>query len=183
MNSYKQQCAFTLIELLITLIIISILVTTGVPNLQHFVQNNRLTSYTNTLIATFNFARGEAITVNRAVNITAITAHNWAQGWTIWIDNNDNSLLNVDEIIREVKFNGTITINGPTNLAKISLADVHDLERTLSYRGNGTLAVNLAIKNHLIFTVCDDRSAVKGRQITLSRTGHVNLKNDKFPCS
>ncbi|WP_103918988.1 pilus assembly FimT family protein [Candidatus Venteria ishoeyi] len=56
---------FSLLELMVVLAIVSILVTTGLPQLSDFVKNSRLTTQTNNFVATLNMARTEAITVTR----------------------------------------------------------------------------------------------------------------------
>ncbi|MDM8547835.1 GspH/FimT family pseudopilin [Candidatus Venteria ishoeyi] len=87
---------FSLLELMVVLAIVSILVTTGLPQLSDFVKNSRLTTQTNNFVATLNMARTEAITRNQDVFVTAIpekdstlagaSNNEWSRGWTVWID-------------------------------------------------------------------------------------------------
>ncbi|MEN8218706.1 MAG: GspH/FimT family pseudopilin [Pseudomonadota bacterium] len=187
MNTQKQS-AFTLIEAMITLSVLAILVAVAMPNLSGFLQDNRLTSHTNTLVATLNYARGEAITRNRAVNLTAVSptdsSNEWGQGWTIWSDLNDDGTVDDTEIIREITPGGATMIDGPNNIAGISLAEVDGSLKssTLSYRGNGTLAVNLGLNDDITFTICDKRAGEKGREIVISRTGRARLADNQYSC-
>ncbi len=203
----KKQTGFTLIEAMVTLSVLAILIAIGIPSLIDFLQNNRLTTHTNTLVATLNYARGEAITRNRAVNLTAVSpgdsTNEWGPGWTIWsdfdndgqiddcitpptncVDFNGDSIVNDTEIIREITPGGATMIDGPNNIAGISLAEVDASLKssTLSYRGNGTLAVNLGLGVNIAFTICDKRTGEKGRQIEISRTGRARLTNNHYLC-
>jgi len=183
----KKQTGFTLIEAMVTLSVLAILIAIGIPNLTGFLQDNRLTTHTNTLVATLNYGRGEAITRNRAVNLTALASNSsneWSHGWTIWSDLNEDGTLDDTEIIREITPGGATMIDGPNNIAGISLAEVDASlkSRTLSYRGNGTLAVNLGLGVNIAFTICDKRTGEKGRKIEISRTGRAILTNNHYSC-
>jgi type IV fimbrial biogenesis protein FimT len=210
MNTQKQL-GFNLIEVLVTLSVVGILATIGLPNLNGFLLNNKLTSRTNKLVSTFNFTRGEAIMQNTPIHITAITAEdavttdNWGKGWTIWVDKNGNKALDdtnttppesseegeiptpvIPENLHDVKLSGTTTIKlenddfSTISLTDISLAQVENdlIPRTLSYRGDGTLAVTQPIQFH----ICDNRIGEKGRTIEIRPTGRVALTNDEFQC-
>jgi len=184
----KKQTGFTLIEAMVTLSVLAILIAIGIPNLTGFLQDNRLTTHTNTLVATLNYARGEAITRNRAVNLTAVspsnTSNEWGPGWTIWSDLNEDNTVDDTEIIREIRPGGATMIDGPNNITGISLAEVEASLKssTLSYRGNGTLAVNLGLGVNIAFTICDKRTDEKGRKIEISRTGRAILTNNHYSC-
>ncbi|MCK5523985.1 MAG: GspH/FimT family pseudopilin [Thiomargarita sp.] len=190
MNTQKQL-GFNLIEVLVTLSVVGILATIGLPNLNGFLLNNKLTSRTNKLVSTFNFTRGEAIMQNGPVHLTAITADDWGKGWTIWVDRNGNGEPDADvdppEILHEVKFSGTTTIKleddnfNATSLDTLSIAQVDDdlKDKTLSYTGgNGTLALTGLIQ----FNICDNRTGEKGRKIEIRPTGRVALTDDEFQC-
>ncbi len=183
MNTQKQL-GFNLIELLVTLSVVGILATIGLPNLRDFLLNNKLTSRTNKLVSTFNFTRGEAIMQNGPIHITAVIADDWGKGWTIWVDRNGTGELETDvtppEILHEVKFSGTTTIKVDQTFKNILSAPLENelKERTLSYRGDGTLALTQPIQFH----ICDNRTGEKGRTIEIRPTGRVALTNDEFQC-
>jgi type IV fimbrial biogenesis protein FimT len=65
----KNEQGFTLVELMTTLSIAAILTFTAAPYVGQMVQSNALTSQSNEMIATFNFARSEAIRRNSTVKI------------------------------------------------------------------------------------------------------------------
>ena len=93
----KNQNGFTLYELLITMLIVGVELTYGVPNMLAFNQNGRITSTANDLHAAFHLARSES---GRAkTNITICASANaldadsncggtWDQGYIVFVDPN-----------------------------------------------------------------------------------------------
>lgn len=86
----KKEHGFTLIELMVGLIIAAVLLAIGVPSFTNLIVSNRLTTQTNEIIATINFARSEAVKRNRTVNFcrtdgAAGTACAGAGTWEHWI--------------------------------------------------------------------------------------------------
>ncbi|MDO9635827.1 MAG: prepilin-type N-terminal cleavage/methylation domain-containing protein, partial [Thiobacillus sp.] len=62
MNTMQTRPAgFTLIELMVTLSVLAILLTIGIPSLQMFIQNSRLQSQSASLMGDLNYARAEAV--------------------------------------------------------------------------------------------------------------------------
>ncbi len=91
----KKHSGFTLIELMITLIIIGVLLVVGVPSLKAFMQDNQLVASTNELISAVHVARSEAIKLNNSVTICESTdgtsctspgTGNWEDGWIVFVD-------------------------------------------------------------------------------------------------
>jgi len=91
----KKHSGFTLIELMITLAIVAILLTVGVPSLKTFMQQNQLVAASNELISALHVARSEAIKLNTKVSIcsstngtSCSTSSSWQNGWIVFIDGN-----------------------------------------------------------------------------------------------
>ena len=93
----KRQSGFTLYELLITVLVIGVILTIGVPNMSEFTQNSRLTSASNDLLSSFQLARSEAarsksnITIcasNNSLDANANCGGTWNDGWIIFLDLN-----------------------------------------------------------------------------------------------
>ncbi|MBE9396999.1 GspH/FimT family pseudopilin [Pontibacterium sp. N1Y112] len=89
----KKFDGFTLIELLIVLSIIVILSTIVMPNFGPFVQQSRMDSIQNRLLASVSLARAEAIRQDVQVTVCArnntenmanyTCGSNWANGWAV----------------------------------------------------------------------------------------------------
>lgn len=88
-----KEPGFTLVELLITIVVLTILLAVGVPAFQSFIKNNRVTAQANDLVSTIQLARSEAL--KRGTN-TVVCASNdqatctgkdtWADGWIVFSD-------------------------------------------------------------------------------------------------
>lgn len=192
MNANKQY-GFTLIELAVTLLVAAVLVLVGVPALQDYVMNSRLTSQANALVGTLNMARSEAITQNTEVLLTALDAgdatNEWGKGWRIWVDGNaecgdatpvrDGTYNRDCESLRVVdSASSRIIMDGPDDLGEISTAATTETN-TLGFGGNGMARLNVASMD---FILCDDRVGERGRQIRLMRAGRVVLLDRDYPC-
>jgi type IV fimbrial biogenesis protein FimT len=79
---------FTLIELMVTLAIGSILMLIAVPSFETYRRNSELTSFTNTLAASINAARSEAMKRGMNAMVVPTDGTNWASGWVVFVDVN-----------------------------------------------------------------------------------------------
>jgi type IV fimbrial biogenesis protein FimT len=96
---------FTLIELVVVIAVAGILATLAMPSFRQLIVNSKLTTLSNELLGAFTYARNEAITRNKRINICARDATSttalrkcasagdaWEQGWIIYVD--DGATLN-----------------------------------------------------------------------------------------
>ncbi|HSM29290.1 MAG TPA: GspH/FimT family pseudopilin [Woeseiaceae bacterium] len=102
-----QQSGFTLYELMITLMVVAIILSFGIPNLREFTLNSRMTSTANDLHAAFLMARSEAAHAKTNVTICASAdpmgaadcGGTWDQGYVVFIDDNANQARDAGEAI------------------------------------------------------------------------------------
>lgn len=135
MSGPNPQAGFTLLELMITIAILSVIAAFAVPSFQSLIMLNRLASEANELVAALGQARTEAIRMNRrAILCRASLASGqvdagsgcvsgggqWG-GWMVFVDAdgsgtyNPNAASNPDEVlIRTHAFHGTLlqTVSG-----------------------------------------------------------------------
>ena len=158
-SKQNRQSGFTLIELMITLVIASLMLTIGVPSLSNMLQNNRLSSQTNQFIAAINFARSEAIKRGANIDVKATDSSNadneWGNGWSI---EQGATVLRIFQTL-----DGSSTLNSNTSKTQF--------QYNSRGRVNGTDTLEL----------CDSRSGEIGRRITISPTGRVS--SAQFTCS
>jgi type IV fimbrial biogenesis protein FimT len=103
----RNLSGFTLYELLITIVIIGIVLTFGIPNFGVFTQNSRITSTANDLHSSFYLGRSEAarsksnITICASANsmdAAATCGGTFDDGWIIFVDlNGDIQRAGVNE--------------------------------------------------------------------------------------
>jgi type IV fimbrial biogenesis protein FimT len=75
----ERYRGFTLVELMVTLAVLAILITVGIPAFGDLVRNNRVTSQTNELVTALNIARSEAVKRGRNVQVVvAMEANGWS---------------------------------------------------------------------------------------------------------
>lgn len=97
-----RQRGMSLIELSLALGVAAALVSTGVPALSNALQQQRLASTTQELLTAVQLARSEAITRGARVVLAAKAPGNWAAGWRVFADDNDDGELDAGEaLLRE----------------------------------------------------------------------------------
>lgn len=166
-NAQKEN-GFTLVELIITLTIAIILVTTAIPAFSHTVAKTRLRSQLQIVFTHHQVARSEAIKTSQRVTLcksdngTQCTPKaSWSKGWIVFSDPDlDKTVNNSDRII----------------LVQQPLAS----SLSLNYRGFGSF-------NHIsyfsdgrstsngTFTLCDQYGASDAKSVIISRTGRARM--------
>jgi len=104
----SPQAGFTLIELMTVIVIAAVLAAAALPSFFDAIERNRIVSQNNELLATFSFARSEAIKRNGTVGVCALNAaltgcatDNWNRGWLVWADTDRSATFNAgDEVLR-----------------------------------------------------------------------------------
>jgi len=98
---FRKQLGVTMIELILGLSVASVLTTTAVPALDNLLRSRNLAPTTNELVTSLNLARSEALARGNRVAVAA-KGGNWAEGWQVFADANDNGALDAGEqIIRD----------------------------------------------------------------------------------
>jgi type IV fimbrial biogenesis protein FimT len=93
----------TIVELVVSLAVVSILVTTGVPAFSNFIQSNKISESAFDALGTINLARAEAVkrrtrvVLCRSADPTAATpacggsANTWTTGWLVFAAGDSNN--------------------------------------------------------------------------------------------
>ncbi len=158
-----RQSGVTLLELLITIVILAIIVSIGVPAYRDLVLNNRQTGAINELITALQLARSEAVkrnaTAPAAVSICSSTDGSacdglWSDGWIVFTDaDGDGELEDGDEILRFAEGPDGLDISAP------------DLAAGLGYRRDGRVVAAAD------FVFCDDRGSSSSRVVQVGLSG------------
>jgi type IV fimbrial biogenesis protein FimT len=104
----KTQAGFTLYELLITVLIVGVVLTFAVPNMQDFARNSRMTAAVNDFHAAFHLARSESSRAKSNISICpssdgATCTGTWADGYIVFVDDDGDIAVDAgtDSILRE----------------------------------------------------------------------------------
>lgn len=165
--SVKEK-GFTLIELIVTLLVLAILFLVALPNLSGFVAQSRLDSVKNKLISSIALARSEAIKRGvpiaicrkdadpaQTCNGNAVTgSKDWSNGWMIFLDEDNNQTAASAEILKvygEIDDASTIQFSlGDVivfdNLGLLDTASTGDEEFAIGDSGDSTIGAGLSIR-------------------------------------
>ena len=181
----KKHTGFTLIELMITLFIVGILLTVGVPSLKTFMQGNQLIASTNELISALHVARSEAIKLNSRVSIcessdgaNCSATGSWRNGWIVFVDANGDLAgtgANTDCLLRihdGFTDNQLIVAGLDSNNAPIT-------SFTFSSRGQPKNIVGASQSG--VFSLCsldNGGSTINSRAVVLSLSGRVRVSDN-----
>ena len=84
MDGRRPARGFTLVELLVTLAIITIMVSIGIPMYGQFTRQSAVSPASSELIAALNEARSRAVAERHVIQLSRLgtgTAGDWSQGW------------------------------------------------------------------------------------------------------
>lgn len=173
---HKYQVGFTIIELMVTLVVLAIVVAVAIPGFNTLIQNNRSVALAEEFITALNFARAEAIKRGGRVAICASDTGtscegDWTDGWIVIVD-------------------GALTDNA--NTAEIAGADEDNILRSWGefdlqsaiveannkkfIRFTGTGALGRVDNNPVVLTTSiKSCSGLSARRITIGLSGGLNV--------
>ena len=193
----KKQRGFNIIELMVTIAVLGVLMGVGVPGIQGYIHNNRLTTQINGLSVALSHARSEAIKLNQrvvvcvSVNGTQCAAVGsntpWNKGWIVFVDRDGDSAVDSgapgnDDCAVGSTTDCIVSIQSafPDTNTLTPAASVVDI---VAYVGDGSSRCNTdgAISTLEIcpntasyFTLCDFRGAEYAKAVAISSTGRVS---------
>ena len=177
----KNIQGFTLIELIVTLAVVSILLLTGIPMLTQMTTSNRLVTQINSIAGSLSVARSESI--KRGVSITlcgstdgaTCDTSSWESGWIVFSDADNNAVLNS---ATETRLKIVAPFSGGSTL-RLSESDSTSVIR---YRSDGSLRDmdgDATRTNKGTFTLCEQSaSTTTAKAINLNPLGRVSRAED-----
>jgi type IV fimbrial biogenesis protein FimT len=185
----NKNTGFTLIELIITMLIVGILLTVGIPSLQDFLRGNQLVASTNELLSALHVARSEAIKLNTRVSVCDSTngtscagTGEWEKGWIVFADSNGDlvstgtlcTAVNTDCLLRvQAKVDdSSTTIRGldSNSAAMTSL--------TFTSRGLPKTMAGASQSGNLSICTKDSDGNALSRAVVLSLSGRVRVSDN-----
>ena len=183
----ESQKGFTLVELLITIVVISVLLATAVPSFMQFIKNNRITGQANSFVVSTQVARNEAVKRGAGTTMCASTdqatcsgnAADWTSGWIIFSDLNRDGVINTNT---GAATSGTTCLDTEDCL----LSTVDGLVRSTLTAGSSDIRFlptgRTANAGSVTFLLeADDCDHRQKRSIIITRQGHTTIIEQ--PCT
>ena len=160
----RLQTGFTLYELLITVMVVAIILSLGIPNLRNFTLNSRITGTANDLHGAFMMARTEAAHAKSNVTICASASPmsaakcdgTWDQGYVVFIDSDVNGEANQERDNGEPVLRSHPAVDTGVILRVANAANYF----TYAPSGLGQPAAGSPALSQIV--ICDERGNVRG---------------------
>ena len=174
MKQYKNSRGFTLAELLITMGVIAIVLTTAVPSIGSMIKNNRMANQLNSVVTHIHIARAEAakrdvrVILCRSASPNATspscggTAQIWESGYIVFADDGNYSNKVYDA------GTDTLLIRGQAAASGIEMHTNGTWNNNLEFNPDGTTNEGNATA---LMVLCDSRLETHGRQILVAPSG------------
>lgn len=166
MKLRETQTGFTLIELMVTIVVLAIVVSIAVPSFQKLLASNNVAFDRDEFFSMLMLARSEAIKNGQAVTICKSSGGSacdnslsWSSGWLMFADDNrDGSLTGSEKVLRT-----TSAVDGGVTVSHSAGADVVTFEsRGLLLAGAGE------------FTFTHPSDSTLSRKVSLTVTGRAS---------
>jgi type IV fimbrial biogenesis protein FimT len=167
MKLIRGQSGLTLVELMVTLAVMSIVLMAAGPSFVSYMKDNRRTTYLNELVSSLNLARSEAAKSNRVVafcpssNGVDCAGDNYDAGWIVFRNDDDDQPPQVDggEVI--------LRTHEGTPLAGTSLHATGGVATGINFLASGRPRTFGDI------TYCDDRGPSHARSVVVNLVGVI----------
>jgi len=171
---------FTIIELMITIVIAAILIGVAIPSFTELIRDNQTATQSARFIADLNMARSEA--VKRGINVfvckssdraTCTNGSNWESGWLVIADADRDAGFDAGAVLH---------VNQGLDANFTLRASQGNFNNWVRYDSNGA-ANGDGGGNSETFKLCrPDANTAESRQIDITATGRVNLKEGTAAC-
>ena len=171
---HAPSSGFTIIELMVTVAVVSVLLGLAVPAFTNLIRNNRMAAQANAVVGALNYARGETATRGIPISICAAAgserdtcvapaenATSWANGWITFTDRTGTlgQFDGDDEVLQTgTTPAGGFTVSSNATFVRFGVGATASTERTFTVIPTDT-------------SVCITTGR---RQITVGLTGRVN---------
>ena len=173
----KYQVGFTIIELMVTLVVLAIVIAIAVPSFTGIIQRNTSVAIGEEFVTALNFARVEALKRRSSVSLCpsnddgTACGNNWSDGWIAFVDGATETAdsVTVSEVLR--------VWNDMNRNAEINVSRDNAAVNFIRFAGMGILAKVNGSTNPISATAkqanCSGEAA---RTITIGISGMVNSK-------
>jgi type IV fimbrial biogenesis protein FimT len=185
----RRAAGLTVIELMVSVMIMAIIVGLGAPAMMDFIIQSRMTSQANELLSDLSYARSEAASRGVRVALCASTnastatancsgsASDWPTGRIVFVDSNGDGQRDTASGSTELLLKVSPTLTGSSTLV-LSLAGGGTAPGAFQFRpyggmvGAGSPPTALAA---LSFKLCSNTAGKQGRTIDVAVTGRPSV--------
>jgi len=161
-SSHQFSAGFTLLELIVTVVIIAILAMMATPSIKSFTERNRVTATTNEFVNTLFYVRSESL--KRRMNVAICvrndagdacntTSKDYNKGWLIYMDCDNDGAFDTSN---------TCDLDGDGTAETPELLRLHKPLKQISLKGTNSFA------NRILYKPSGRANA----------TGHIKIKID-----
>lgn len=176
MHTHALHKGYTLIELLVTLSLVTSLLAWAVPSLSDVIHSVRVHTGTQALTTSLALARSEAVKRNTRVvmcksahGLTCEPGASWEQGWIVFHDPNNNGVVDAGEHVlhREAAMPPALRMSGNT-----------PVNHYVSYTPYGRTKQLSGAFQAGTFTVCTNSGRrIQARQVVINSVGRARVAN------
>jgi type IV fimbrial biogenesis protein FimT len=168
-HSPTANSGFTLIELMVTVSVAAIILSTAVPGFRQLIQNNKVATEINAFVSALHLARSEAIKRGKDVTVcksadsaSCVTTNGWEQGWIAFVD--DKATANQVDVGEEI-----LRVYGPLG-SGTTLRGNANVVNTVTFRASGFAKLNGSI------ILCDSRVQTFSTDKALARVAVISTR-------
>jgi type IV fimbrial biogenesis protein FimT len=173
LDSIGTGRGFTLLELLITLAVVTIVLAIGVPAFNRLTTGNQQTAEINRLIRSLQLGRSNAILSGfnhilcpSSNGIDCLAGIDWGQGYILFEDRNENEARDPEEKLLHVsRPSGKIGIDMHSTIGR----------QWVVYRSDGRSA-----GSNLTLTFCDPEDRIPPKAVILSNMGRARVSSTRW---
>lgn len=159
----RRQDGFTLIEGITTLSLSALVLSLGIPSMQHLIAASRITSEANLLTAHLHLARSEAVKRRLPAVLCpskdgnqCMGSQDWGQGYMVFIDADNDSRFDAGEsVLRHHAMAASLDIDAGKR-------------KTVKFQATGW-----APGSNLTITLCDGHDRAAPKAVIVARTGRT----------
>ncbi len=182
-----RSTGFTILELMVTVVVVAILASVAFPMLSSVVRSARITSNANDLVAGIQLARSEAVKRRAIVRVCRTSqaseavpvcgsGEGWHSGWIVFVDTGGDGQFNdgTDTIVRRT---GAFEGGRATPTVFVTPEGGGTIADEIAYDPNGFPVVGNIGAGGSALVFCDDRALdAAGRALPISPTGRPNIR-------
>ena len=186
--SFSSTRGFTLLELMITVLVIAILTAIAWPNFRDFMHRNAVTAQANQILASLQYARNEAVSRRYPTGLCGTSTDNacpsagdtnFEDGWLVWRDvtlsgtpSYDSSK---DELLRVTQAQNGVSIRsfGGTSAGVIAF----DQRGAVIGAGGGTTNIVVCAKKSSSDPLGANTPTAPGKYVRVDASGRVTVQN------